>query len=165
MSVHKAGEVVGLHAHDGGLRLEPGANGGLDVAQAHRAHLALHLRDQEVGFQGIELFVIHLVDAQRVREDGAHVAVDLGRAPRRIESRARHRGQPLHPLRVVALVRAGDQAVAAVEGANDLGSRGEQGHDAAWFQGDLERGERVRVVADGVNVGVLRYPAALRFRP
>ena len=56
---------------------------------------------------------------------------------------------------MIALVRAADQAVTAIERADDLGARSKQGDDAARLQEDLRT--RVRILAqlawtrDGVS--------------
>ena len=51
-------------------QLVRGVEAGLDVGEAHRAHLAVVLGEDHVGFQGPQGVPVHAVDGEAVAHDG-----------------------------------------------------------------------------------------------
>ena len=111
----------------------PGAGGGLHVAEADGAHLAVVLRDDDVGRERLQRLAVDAVDGQAVAHDLLHAGVDLGAGALHLEFR---RGQ----LRAGAATSAGKShswlrptsRSRAPERADDLGGAGDQADDALW---------------------------------
>src|SRR5262249_30309387 len=74
--------------------------------------------------------LVDAVDAEPVREQGAHLSIDFGRGRARIDLRAREHRPPRHVGREVALVADADHALTEAEGEAYLGRAGEQGDNA-----------------------------------
>ncbi len=60
------------------LRAQPSCNRFLDLGHAHRAHVALRLRDDNVGLEASELFCVDAVDRKRVGENRLDALIHLG---------------------------------------------------------------------------------------
>ena len=69
------------------------------------------------------------VDRERIARRRLHLAVDRRAALRRVDQRLRTDREGLHRGRVIALVRAADQTVAAAERVYDLRPRRQQADD------------------------------------
>ena len=110
----------------------PGAGGGLHVAQADGADLAMILGDDHVGRQRFQGVAVDAIDREAVAHDRLHAAVDLRAGAFDLEFRRGELRQGCDVRREVALVAAPDQPVAAAQRAYDLGGAGDQAHDAAW---------------------------------
>src|SRR5581483_3107477 len=123
-------ERVGPERDD--LHRPPGpcAGGRLDVGEAHRAYLAMVLGDDDGGLQRLQRLAVDAVDREALAYDVAHARIDVGAGAFDLELRRRQRRQLQHVGRIVAFVAAPDEAVAASEGAHDLGGAGDQADDA-----------------------------------
>ncbi len=102
------------------------AHRALDVGQRHGAHLALILREDDVGLQFLQRVGVNLVNGEAVLDQRAHALVDLGARAVHIELRPRDRRQLENRRRVVAFVRAGDLQIAGTEGVQQLGGAGDE---------------------------------------
>ena len=112
-------------------RLDAGARHAAHLAARHGADLAQVLGHDEVGREALEQLGVDGVERLAVGERSAHRAVDLvARERRRVDARRRDDGNPGHLGRVVAFVRAPDEAAGESERRDDLGRARDEGNDA-----------------------------------
>ena len=102
---------VGLKRDDVDRVSCPGAGGGLDIGEAHRAHFAVVLRDDDVGGKRFERVAVDAIDREAVAHDLLHAGVDLAAAALHLELGRRECGQARDLRREVALVAATDEPV------------------------------------------------------
>ncbi len=82
------------------------------------------------GREFAELLRVDAVDRERLADDAAHLAVDLGAGAVGIELGLGEGGQARDRGRIVALVRAADQLGFETERADDFGRAGKQADDS-----------------------------------
>jgi hypothetical protein len=124
------GGRVGLQRDDIDRPAGPGAGGGLYVAEADRAHLAVVLRDDHVGRQLLQRLAVDPIDGKALAHNRLHTGVDLGARALHPEFGRGKRRQRGDVGREVALVAAPHEPIAAAERADDLGGAGNQADDA-----------------------------------
>ena len=72
------GKGVRAHRDDARLPVHELAHGALHVGERHGAHLALVLREDDVGLELFQRFGVDVVDREPVLDERAHGLVDLG---------------------------------------------------------------------------------------
>jgi hypothetical protein len=131
------GHAVRPQRHDLHRPPRPRAGCRLDVAQAHRAHLAVVLGDDHIRRQGLQRLAVDAIDRQPVAHDLAHAGVDLGARALDLEFRRRQRRQGRDIGREIALMAAPHQPLARAQRAHDLGGAGDQADDALLLSADM----------------------------
>ncbi len=78
----------------------------LNLAHADCAHVALRLRDDEVGLEIAQPFGIDAIDRERFGENGFHALVNFGTGACGVEFWTGERGQMRDRRREIALMRS-----------------------------------------------------------
>ncbi|OLD06328.1 MAG: hypothetical protein AUI90_13295 [Deltaproteobacteria bacterium 13_1_40CM_3_69_14] len=104
-------------------------DGAANVVQRDRANLAEVLGDDDVGTSIAKALEIDLVDGEGVAQHFADRAVDRPAGRQGPDAGGGQDGQLTDVGWEVAFVGAADQLRSGAEGADDLGSRGEEGGD------------------------------------
>ena len=118
-------------------RLQERGRRRLDLGEAHGADVALVLRHDVARPRGAQDLGIEVVEAERRREQLAHLLVDRAARLARVDARAGAGGRLRDLRRPVALVAAGDDALGTAQGRDDLGRARHQRGDAGGAHGTL----------------------------
>jgi hypothetical protein len=99
------------------------------IRRCDRADLAVGLRDQHVGRQRHQRRLVDLIQRLAGAQPLAHALIDGRAGTGDVERRRADRRQPLHPGRMIALVRSPDQPIAQPQRHHQLGPAGQQRDD------------------------------------
>ena len=118
-------------------RLQKLCGRGLDLVEAHRTDIALVLGHDVARAGGAQDLGVEVVEAERRREQLAHLLVDRAARLARVDPRA-GAGRRLRDLRrPVAFVAAGDDVLRLAQGRDDLGRARHQRCDAGCVHDTL----------------------------
>ena len=104
---------------------------GFEVFRRHGAHIALGLRQDDVGTQFAQQRGIDVKDRQAGPQRVFHLAVDLRPRLRHVDARPAADRQPLHLRRKIAFMRPADKLIEHSEGGDDFGRTRQKGDNPA----------------------------------
>ena len=125
------GKGCGIERHQRRRAGEARSDGSLDIPEADRADIALHLGQDVSRLQAFEDVVEDFVNGESAAGRVLHLLVDGTAVGIHIDQRLRTRGKRTNRRGIIALMRAPDEEIERAKGVDHLGCAREQRDDAA----------------------------------